>query len=62
MHEKKTPRLQPAADAAKQLGVIPHMLEHLDRNDAIELSSAVEVVHVAGNGDYIFEPALEGLF
>ena len=38
---------QPAGDPGEQRLVVAHVLEHLDRDDAIEALAGLERVHVA---------------
>ena len=49
MDEQPPVGRQPRADALQQGRPVGHMLEHLDRNDAVELTARLEVVHVGGD-------------
>jgi hypothetical protein len=60
MEEKPSIGFQGAADALQQRFPIGHMLEHFDRNDAVEPGFRHEIVHIAGNDAQIGETARRG--
>ena len=46
MKKQQSVGLQPSSNSGKQSLVIPHVLEHLDRDDAIKLTQGLEIVHI----------------
>ena len=55
VHEEASAvRLQPRAHPDQQVAPVHHMLEHLDRDDAVEPLLDIEPVHVAGDDAQIF--------
>ena len=60
VHEEAAVRLQPGACAGQEFVPIGHVLEHLDRDNAVELSLRVEFRHVGGADGKILEAARLG--
>jgi hypothetical protein len=55
VHEQEAVGVQPARDAREQRAVIAHVLEHLDRDHAIEARVGLERVHVGGHDREVVE-------
>ena len=49
VHEKLAVITKPITDPGVELPVVTHVLEHFDRDNAIEMSAGVEVIHVRGD-------------
>ena len=49
MHKQNAIGTQPFGDSAQQQRVVPHMLEHLDRHNAIELGIRLELGDIRGD-------------
>ena len=60
MQEELTVRQQPVVDAIEEHAIVAHVLEHLDRDDAIEAPLRREIVHVAGDYLDVAQTALFG--
>ena len=49
MHKKAPIDFQPLAHTPEKRRPVAHVLEHLDRDDAVVAPAGVEIVHVAGD-------------
>ncbi len=62
MHEEASPGLEPARDAREDVWPVAQVLEHLHRDDAVEVAGpGLEAVDVAGDHPQVDEPARLGL-
>jgi len=59
--EELAARREPAREAGEERRVVPHVLEHLDRDDAIEAAVELEAVDVGHPVLDVAEPAPRGL-
>ena len=56
MDEDESVRLHPVAHLLEESSVVPHMFEHFDRHDTVELFFGFKLVDILGDDLEILEP------